>query len=289
MDGLTATSIPLAVRIEMCRAAVQLIADRQGTRLLHIKGGVLDASIRPIREGTDVDVIVDPARIGDMHRALIARGWSVYSTFDEGSPFGHAQTYWHHDWGYIDLHRRFPGIRLDDSTAFETLWRGHAGGTAAGLAIIVPGLTAQVVLFLLNAARGAQRERDDALAFRRSLPIEQLRSIDELIRELDAEVAASVITGELDDWRRRREYLLWRSIVDEGTRSQEWWGRVRAARSAREAAEIVMRAPRVNRSRLAHQLGRTPTRRDLMAAAFRRVQAAARDLLPGRGRRDGRR
>jgi hypothetical protein len=280
------TTIPLSVRIELCRAGLQVIADGLGIRMLHIKGATVDASIRPdAREGSDVDVIVDPRRVAEMHRALLAHGWTVYSTFDEGSPFGHAQTYWHPDWGYIDLHRRFPGIGLADPDAFDVLAREASGGSAAGLDLEVPGIAAQGVLFLLNAARGSQHDRDGALAFRRGLVAEQLRLLDELVRELHAEVAASVVTGELENWRGHRDHLLWRAISEGGTRSQEWWGRVRAARSPREAMQVLLRAPRVNRSRLAHQLGRTPTWRDLVMAAVRRGTRALRELVPARGGR----
>src|SRR5690606_19183788 len=125
--------VPLSVRIELCRAGLQVMADGLGIRVLHIKGSTVDPSIRPVAaHGSDVDVIVDPRRTADMHRTLLAHGWEVYSTFDEGSPFGHAQTYWHQDWGYIDLHRRFPGIGRDDGTAFEVLWRDRGTVTAAG-------------------------------------------------------------------------------------------------------------------------------------------------------------
>ncbi|MDQ0613758.1 hypothetical protein QF046_001399 [Microbacterium sp. W4I4] len=286
MGEMPETTIPLSVRIELCRAGLQVIADGLGIRMLHIKGATLDARIRPdAREGSDVDVIVDPRRVVEMHRALLAHGWTVYSTFDEGSPFGHAQTYWHPDWGYIDLHRRFPGIGLADATAFDVLARDSSASTAAGLDLVVPELAAQGALFLLNAARGSQGDRDAALAFRRGLAAEQLRSIDQLVSELHAEVAASVVTGELENWHGHRDYRLWRAVSQGGTRTQEWWGRVRAARSPQEAMQVVLRAPRVNRSRLAHQLGRTPTWRDVAMAAVRRGGRALRDLVPGWGTR----
>lgn len=278
--------IPLSVRIELCRAGLQVIAAGLGIRVLHIKGAMLDARIRPdAREGSDVDVIVDPHRVVDLHRALLTHGWTVYSTFDEGSPFGHAQTYWHPDWGYIDLHRRFPGVGLTDAAAFDVLARDASVGTAAARDLAVPGLAAQSALFILNAARGAQHDRDAALEFRRGLPVEQLLDVDRILRELQAEVAASVVTGELENWRGNRDYLLWRSIVEGGSRAQEWWGRMRAARSPGDAMRVMLRAPRVNRSRLAHQLGRTPTWRDMAVAVACRGGMALRELLPRGARR----
>lgn len=283
MAAIQEKPVPLSVRIELCRAGLQVMADGLGIRVLHIKGSTVDPSIRPVAaHGSDVDVIVDPRRTADMHRTLLAHGWEVYSTFDEGSPFGHAQTYWHQDWGYIDLHRRFPGIGRDDGTAFEVLWRDRGTVTAAGRPVPVPGRAAQGVLLVLNAARGEAGDRAEALAFQDALPPERRREHQALLAELDAEVAAAVVTGDLERWRRDRRYLLWRSIVEGGSRSQEWWGRVRAARTPGEAMRVILRAPRVNRSRLAHQLGRRPTPRDVLAAVVSRAGRAVRELRPRR-------
>lgn len=271
--------IPLPVRIELCRAGIQVIVERLGVRALHIKGNTVDARIRPdIVHGSDVDLIVDPRRVAEVHRALLQRGWELYSSFDEGSPFGHAQTYWHGEWGYIDLHRRFPGIGLADAEGFEVLWRDHRIASAAGRPIPVPGSTAQGVLLVLNAARGTRSDHEEAIAFRARLTPQQRSEHEDLIVELSAQVAASVVAGDLEQWRRHRSYRLWRSVVAGGPRSQEWWGRVLAARSPGDALRVILRAPRVNRSRLAHQLGRRPTTADVIVAAVSRLRAAMHEL-----------
>jgi len=184
------------------------------------------------------------------------------------------------DWGYIDLHRRFPGIGIDDQAAFEMLWRDRVSATAAGRAIPVPSRAAQGVLLVLNAARGTSDDREAAAAFRRGLTGAGAVEHDALVAMLDAAVAASVVAGELERWRDHRMYPLWKSVTEGGSRTREWWGRVRGARTPREALRVMLRAPRVNRSRLAHQLGRPPTSRDVVAAATaraaRRARAAAR-------------
>ena len=66
--------------------------------------------------------------VAALDRALRARGWRVYSTFVYGSPFGHAQTYLHDAWGYLDLHRWFPGIRAAPEAAFERMWADRPDG-----------------------------------------------------------------------------------------------------------------------------------------------------------------
>ena len=115
-------SVPLPVRLRFGHAAVQHLAGEIGVDLLHIKGAAVDPSLRPGGyAGSDVDVLVRPDHVARLDRAMRQHGWRLYSTFEYGSPFGHAQTYIHDAWGYTDLHRFFPGIRLEPEGAFLSL------------------------------------------------------------------------------------------------------------------------------------------------------------------------
>ncbi|UWF77900.1 MULTISPECIES: nucleotidyltransferase family protein [Microbacterium] len=284
MEAPGTSAIPLGVRLQFARASVQVIAERSGIRLLHIKGDTVDPSIRShVRAGSDVDVLIDPVAVPRMHAELVRHGWRVYSTFLDGSPFGHAQTYHHPDWGYLDLHRRFPGIRLPDRRAFEVLWAGHGVHDAVGVPCAVPSLDVQVVLLMLNAARdvravGAEGRR----VWQAQSPEERARR-QALIRELRAEVPFAVTMGELDRLRGRREHLLWKTIAEGGSRGAEWWGRVLAARNPLEAMQTLLRAPLANRSMLAHKLGRDPTALEMATATLRRFGAGIRSLVGRRG------
>lgn len=250
--------IPPSVRLEMSRAGVQVIADRVGARLLHIKGTTTDPALLGRRfEGTDVDVIVDPAGIPALHRALLAQGWQVYSFFRNNSSFEHAQTYFHPDWGHLDVHRRFPGIGLPDGQAFEVLWAERAPARAAGLPCAVPGLTAQAVLLTLNAAR-AGGQGDTATRVWDALDEPAREACLALVDRLDAQVAFAAAHGDLESYAHRREYLLWKVASQGGTRTQDWLARVRAARTLRERVVLLLRAPLVNTERLTHKLGRAP-------------------------------
>jgi len=283
VEGLNAISIPLAVRIELCRAAVQTIADRQGVRMLHIKGAAVDPVIRPnARSGTDVDVLCDPARIDEMHARLREHGWRLHSTFDDGSPFAHAQTYWHPDWGYLDLHRRFPGIGIADDDAFALLWHDRGPHTCAGRAAQVPSLDAQIVLLMLNLARRSEDHGGEVERAWAEQSDDDRARRTRLVAELRAEVALAAATGELERYRDRREYALWKAVSDGGSRTREWWARVRAAGTTWEAIRIVLRAPRPNLSRLTRELGREPTGRDVTAAMVRRARTAVNELLTAR-------
>ena len=66
--------------------------------------------------GSDADVLVRPSQVRRFVRVLEGAGWQRRSRFHTGSPFGHAQTYWHDHLGYADVHRFFPGLGQGDDT-----------------------------------------------------------------------------------------------------------------------------------------------------------------------------
>lgn len=278
-DKHSGATVPLAVRLMMLRAAVQVLAEQRNVRLLHIKGEMVDPAIRASRQaGTDVDVIADPRRIADLHDGLTALGWSVYSTYENGSSFGHAQTYFHPDWGHLDVHRRFPGIRIPDVDAFELLWNDHHTQTAAGLPCAVPSVDAQTVLYLLNAARSRTGGQTKALQLWASMDDAWRARCEILVNQLDAVVAFAAARGELDNYRHRPEYRLWKVTSAGGTRTEEWWARVRAEPRLRGRIRIALRAPLVNRDRLTHKLGHPPSNREVIQEFFDRTRRGIREL-----------
>lgn len=279
--------IPVPVRLTMMRAAVQVLADQKNVRLLHIKGDMVDQRIRESpRSGTDVDVIVDPRRVDDLHDALIALGWSVYSTFENGSSFGHAQTYFHHDWGHLDVHRRFPGIRVRDDDAFDVLWNDHTEQTVAGIPCAVPSLEAQSLLYFLNAARSRSGGQDKAHALWERMDDSWRARCLELVYQLDAMVAFAAARGQLHQYRHRPEYRLWKVVSEGGTRTEEWWARVRAERRTSDRIRVALRAPLVNRDRLTHKLGRAPSNGEIVREFFVRAGQGIYEILrPRKSRR----
>lgn len=277
--------IPPEVRLEMSRAGVQVIAERAGARLLHIKGSMTDpALLGPRFVGTDVDVLVEPAGIPALHRALLAQGWTVYSTFRNNSSFEHAQTYFHPDWGHLDVHRRFPGVGIADDRAFQVLWADRAEARAAGLPCAVPSITAQAMLLTLNAAR-AGGMGDTAARVWDALDDPARRDCLALVERLDAAVAFAAAHGELERYAHRREYLLWKVASQGGTRTQDWMGRVRAGRTLRDRIGLVLRAPLVNTERLTHKLGRRPRPAEIAREFLVRTSQGAREVTRAAGNR----
>lgn len=277
---LEVVSVPLRVRLTLGRAAVQTVADSVGAYVLHIKGNAVDPELRAASAmGTDIDILVHPAHIDRLDDALRAHGWRVYSTYAWGSPFGHAQTYIHNVWGYTDLHRSFPGIRVSPTRAFERLLSGAHPLDFCGVACVVPGVVEQAAILMLNAARGGsgdlQQVWHGAAADRR-------RDIERVVDDLDARVAFSAVTGDLEKYRRERDYKLWKVISEGGSRSEEWRARVRAAPTIADAIRVIARVPLVNVEHLAHRLGRQPRPRDIVGEFFARPVRALAEALGAR-------
>ena len=281
MNG-SEVNVPRAVRLRFGHAAIQFLADTVGADLLHIKGVAVDPSLRPGGySGSDVDVLVRPDQVRALDAAMRRHGWRLYSTFEWGSPFGHAQTYVHDSWGYIDLHRFFPGVRLPPDRAFERLWSDSHDVKIAGIGCRVPSLPAQAVLLVLNAARSTSEAKPDVRVVWSEATPERRTEMDAVVADLDAPVAFAAATGGLDRYRGERDFELWRIVSRGGSRTAEWRARVRAAPNLRSAFRIVLRAPLVNVDHLAHRLGRPPTRGEVVAEFFRRPARAFREGWQG--------
>ncbi|WP_194397258.1 hypothetical protein [Microbacterium atlanticum] len=280
-DGLgreAPVSIPSVVRVRLARPAVQLIADEVGADILHIKGDAVDTSLRAVAQpGTDVDALVRPSQVASLDRGLKAHGWQVYSTFRYGSPFGHAQTYLHPTWGYFDLHRSFPGVRRDAEQAFELLWRERKRLEMPGARGSAPAREAQAVLLVLNDARNRARVPDPVNRWIDGGRVDA-DAVSAWVDRLEARVGFAAATGDLERYRGEPDYPLWRVTTQGGTRVAEWRARIRAAPTFAEAIRIAALAPVVNVEQLAHRLGRSPTRREIVAGFLARPLTAIRQL-----------
>lgn len=281
MSTTDTVAIPARARLLLARAAVQTIARREHVDVLHIKGDAVDASLRVPgtihSPGTDVDAMVRPSQIGRLDTALRRHGWQVYSTFRNGSPFGHAQTYLHDTWGYLDLHRSFPGIELDEADAFRVLWQHRSVAVIAGVECAVPSVPAQSLIRLLNAARAPYRGNSEVARAWASVEPDERREIEELADELEAHVALAAATGRIEEFRGHRSYRLWRAVSQGGSRSEEWWGRLRAARTWQERTRLAARLPLVNTEHLSIRLGHRPAGREVLKEFFDRPVRAVRE------------
>ncbi|MET0885211.1 MAG: 2-nitropropane dioxygenase [Mycetocola sp.] len=283
----TTPDVSIRVRLHFGRAAVQLVAVQAGIDLLHLKGNATDPSLREAEAaGTDVDILVRPSQVRALHAAILIHGWELYSTFEDGSPFAHAQTYLHPQWGYLDVHRRFPGIGLDDEAAFSRLWEFRSSTPFCDIPCDVPSVAAQAVILMLNAARTGRTQGVDLERAWFDASVDARISVDEEVEKLDARLAFDAAQGELERHRGEREYRLWKAVSRRGGRLEEWWGRLLAAPSIRAKATVLVRAGLVNVEHLGHRLGHAPSRGEIVREFFARPARGAWELRPRRARHD---
>ena len=289
---MTAVPIDLQARVRLAHAAVQALAEQHGIDLLHVKGPALDATLsRPDRPSSDADVLVRPAQVAAFTAHLRAHGWRLVTDFASGSAFEHAANYHHDHWGYVDVHRVFPGITVAPDEAFELLWSERGATLIAHRPCPVPGLLDQALVLCLHAARamgGARAARDLEAAWYDG-DDDRRQVLRERAHELRADVALAAALGELDRYPDDRTTALWRFYSQGGSRIDEWVARIRAAPTRRAALGITVRGLGVNREFAAMELGHEPSVRELAGIFFGRFGTAfrllGRRLTGRRGRR----
>ncbi len=244
----------------------------------------------PGREGTDADVLVPAAHADRLVTALVAAGWTVATSFRNGSAFEHAATLRHVQFGWADIHREFPGLGSDPHTSFTQLWADRHERDIAGLSCAVPSPPAQALILLLHAARspGGRAQLDVNTVWRKATESQRAAIVD-LVQRLDAGLGFAAAVGGLEAYRGHPEYALWRVASRGGTRIEEWWARIRAAPTWREALVLVLRAPLVNVDHLQMTLWRRPTRREIAREFFARpARGLTEELRAARARRTAR-
>lgn len=275
--GSPLSRVPPWANVHLSHAAVQRVAELAGVDVLHIKGPATDVSLRQgMHRSSDVDVLVRPAHLERLLAELAARGWTPFTGFDEGSPFGHAANFAHASWCLADVHRRLPGPRADPSAVFDRLWRDHGVAQIAHQPCPVPSLAGQVLVQTLHAARSHGSERSDAWL----LCGDELQAeTRHLAAELQATTAFAAGIGELDEHRGAPDHALWSfwSRAD-GDRLDEWTGRIRAAKGWTARLRVLRQALRVNRTHLALRLGREPNRGEVLREQFARIRLAGAGL-----------
>ena len=217
--------------------------------------------------------------------AMSQHGWMLKVDFADGSAFEHAATLGHPLMAHVDAHRRFPGFGLDSERVFQTFWRDRQTLPIAGYPCSVPNPTAQRLVLILNAVRGGPvRQAEIDRLWADATPQEQ-EAVMELAAETGAQVALAAATGNLDDYAGFREHDLWK-VLSTGQTSPVavWRARVRAQPTVRAALREAVKLLVPNPRRLAFQLGRPLTRRELAAAWVERFGQGLRAIRGTIGR-----
>lgn len=284
---VTTTIVPEEARVRLCHAAVQWLADEHHIDVLHIKGYAIDPRLSQSgRTSSDVDVLVRPRQVDDFLRVALDAGFEVLGRFATSSPFEHSATLVHPDFGFLDVHRLYPGTGPDPTTAFDRLWAKRTHRLIAGRSCPTPEPAAQVVVLVLHAARGipdGQADRDVTHAWR-DADTDLRARVRQVVADLDAEVAFAAGTGTLDTLPMSPERALWSAVSHPDARVDEWRARIAAAPNVASRLRLLLRIPLVNTDHLAMNLGRRPTRREVGRAFLDRTVRGAREIAR-RGRR----
>ncbi len=276
-DALSDAPLPTAVRVHLAHAVVQRIADDAAVDLLHLKGPALLPGLRPPgRKSSDVDVLVRPAHYARLEEALARRGWEAHTRLQTGSAFAHAANWWHSDWGYADLHARWPGAMVSPEDTFDVLAEHAFDHDIAHVPCRVPGKVAQVLVLLLHAARTTGST--DARYVWDTQTLEEQAAVTALAQRLQAQVGLASALGDLDSYRDDPSYALWRYYAEGGSRIDEWRARYAAAGGRAERWQVGRSALTVNPDHLHTTLGRAPTTAELRRAQLTRVTTLLGDV-----------
>jgi hypothetical protein len=278
-----AALVPIWADVHLTHAALQDVADAAGVDVLHIKGPT-DAALRSrVHFSFDADVLVRPAHLDAFTAALRARGWSLHTDFDEGSPFGHAANFAHDAWTWVDVHRAMPGFRAPADEVFDALWQERQELVIGHWPCAVASPRGQVLIQSVHVARSHGRDRPETWT---NCPDELRLRVRELAAELDAETAFAAGIGELEQHRDSDDYALWKywsGPVDD--RLAEWAARLRTAQGARARLSVVAQLLHVNRTHLRIRLGHEPTAREVAREQITRLGKAATGAVHAVGRR----
>lgn len=290
------TELPLAVRVQFAHAAIQVLAEDHGIDVLHIKGPAIDPSLvaqqcstdretgeptsRPIpRVSIDADVLVRPSQVELLLSAMHRHGWVTRVSFTRLWGWQHASTLKHDFLGHADVHRRFPGIGIDDESAFDRMWRDRGYAELAGQRCWVPSLTVQRLILLLHAARGPVAGHTDITAAWDGATSDEQAALRALAAALGAEVPLAAAIGELDQHRRAPEHELWQLLSRGGSTYLALWG------AHAKAAQRPFAWPRLalrllpNRESLAVSLGRDPMPFDYVKATAHRLRRGVAEVI----------
>lgn len=273
--------VPVSVRLRLEHACLELLAQRAGVRMLHVKGEAWHPVLAEGRSASsDADVLLAPRDVPAFERELRAAGWELITSFAHGSVFEHAATYYSPAWGTVDVHQRFPGIDRDPASAFEVLWDSRETITLGGREVAVPGLREQRLIMLIHAARDAMGRgpRDLEAAWGRADEHERA-ALDALADELGARVPLAYVTDRPERAAGQPEAHLWKALHENADATAVWRARLRDARGVREHLRILRAALRINPDHLALRMGHAPTAADRRREWVMRWVRGARNLL----------
>ncbi|MDO4898397.1 MAG: nucleotidyltransferase family protein [Rothia sp. (in: high G+C Gram-positive bacteria)] len=265
------SDVPLGIRLRLCHAYFQHLAQKHDIDLLHIKGYAFEGDVyRKGRVSSDVDVLVRPQHVDRLLTVMKDDGWSILAHFETGSVFQHAMTLYHSSWGLVDIHRYFPGIGSAEGEAFDRLWEHRRERLIAGVPCLVPSLVDCQIFVIVHSARSADQHVPDVEFLESTVSEEQWHTMRNRVPELGAELGFAAAMGELEQFKDHPDYLIWKSVSQNVPVYLLWKARFQQAQGVRAKLAFIANLIRVNRDHLAMELGHSPSQREIRQKFFSR-------------------
>lgn len=140
---------------ELVYALVARVAASRGIPCVFTKGPALRLQgLREREHSGDVDLWCDPARLDELADVLAPWGWHRAPDPWRGTTIHHTLTLVPQRWGCeIDVHRRFPGLAIEDESAFALVYRDAVPVHYGAVDVLVPSPATHAVLAALHAVR----------------------------------------------------------------------------------------------------------------------------------------
>lgn len=295
MTHVTSTP-PTHTLLRISHALLDYLGAEVDVRVLHIKGVAIDPTLAEGRHGsTDCDVVIHPSNIDTYTRCLEANGWELRTTFEHGSVFNHAATYYHPVWGTVDVHRAFPGLDADPAYTFESWWHHSHTVELGGRTIHVLSLLDQRVLLLMHAARSSRSRKghDYNVVWECATPAERAE-VEARAVELGGKTPLMLVTScegqsRWESVRGSKDFHLWSAMSRDANPTEVWVAQLQDAPKWSDKVRVMWSAMHINRDHLAVHLDRTPTRSEMRRAWIERLGRGTRRVLKmicsGRGLR----
>lgn len=258
-----ATAVPERARLAyseanpLAAALVCRIAAERDIRMLVIKGLSLEHhGLRAGHVSADVDLLVDPARFGELLDAITGVGWRLRPTTSGGRLMTHhSVTLLHPAWpNDIDVHTTFPGLLAGPEASFEVLWRNRAEASLASVSCWIPDRPSAIVIWALHSLRGSARQSRHESELRQlvvdvvpTLAEVERRRLGDRIVELGADrplrevPELAVLSGDRHGPVADGEWDAWQAKLAQARDASPWLQVLRAARP-RERPRILAMA-----------------------------------------------
>lgn len=231
-DGSSDHGVTVYERVQLVHAAVQAIADRAGVDVIFIKGPAAERQFHQSgRTSVDVDVMVHPAEMQRLIRALQVHGWQYYWERNDHGLVDHSSVVMHPYWKIaIDVHHHFPGFGAAPTRVFDALWRERNEIEIAGRPCVVPSPVDHALILALHFVRTgwsvqAQGDVDRSLA---QLGHSGRETLAARAEELGAQAALSVVLPHLVGDAPKPAVRYWRLRHQATPGFVLWWALIRA-------------------------------------------------------------